>query len=151
MISTPRFFRALGDQTRMRIVNLLTRGRLCVCDIQYVLQQPQSSISRHLALLRSADLVADRRDGMRTFYELTEWQPGVARGVLEALQRELRFEPDYGRDLDRLAALKASGECHQVGSENVPRRQTSPVRSRLRMPASRRKNARPVSTTRAGR
>ena len=70
MTSAPQFFRALADRTRLRIVNLLARGSLCVCDIQRILEQPQSSVSRHLALLKSAGLIVDRRDGMRTFYAL---------------------------------------------------------------------------------
>ena len=89
MITTPQFFRALADRTRLRIVNLLARGPLCVCDIQHVLGQPQSSVSRHLAHLRSSGLVRDRRDGMRTFYELADWDEGLARGVLDTLRREL--------------------------------------------------------------
>ncbi len=54
MTPPPQLFRALADRTRLRIVNLLARGSLCVCDIQRILAQPQSSVSRHLALLKSA-------------------------------------------------------------------------------------------------
>jgi len=117
MRSAPQFFRALADRTRLRIVNLLARGPLCVCDIRYILGQPQSSVSRHLALLRSSELVRDRRDGMRTFYQLTDWAPGLRRGVLETLRRELKTEHECRRDLEILAALKASGECHREGAE----------------------------------
>ncbi len=115
MTSTPRFFRTLGDRTRLRIVNLLASGPLCVCDIQFILRQPQSSVSRHLAHLRMADLVRDRRDGMRTFYELTDWSGPLPRGILETLRRELKAEAEFGRDIETLSALKASGEYHQEG------------------------------------
>jgi ArsR family transcriptional regulator, arsenate/arsenite/antimonite-responsive transcriptional repressor len=115
MTSTPQFFRTLADRTRLRVVNLLARGPLCVCDIQFVLQQPQSSVSRHLGHLRMSGLVRDRRDGMRTFYELTDWGGPLARGVLETLRRHLRAEAEFGRDLETLSTLKASGECHQEG------------------------------------
>lgn len=115
MTSTPQFFRTLGDRTRLRIVNLLAHGPLCVCDIQFILQEPQSSVSRHLAHLRMADLVRDRRDGMRTFYELTDWGGPLPRGVLETLRHKLRAEAEFGRDLESLSALKTSGECHQEG------------------------------------
>ncbi len=106
-------FRALGDPTRLRIINLLARGSLCVCDIQRILEQPQSSVSRHLALLRSAGLIHDRRDGMRTFYRLTAWDTGLARGVLSAIRGHLALEGDYLRDLGELTALRARGECHE--------------------------------------
>ena len=107
------FFRALGDPTRLRIVNLLARGSLCVCDIQRILEQPQSSVSRHLALLKSAGLTRDRRDGMRTFYALTGWDTPLTRGVLAAIRAHLAVEGAYQRDLEALEALRARGECHE--------------------------------------
>jgi ArsR family transcriptional regulator len=113
MTSPPLLFRALADRTRLRIVNLLARGSLCVCDIQRILEQPQSSVSRHLALLKSAGLIRDRRDGMRTFYALTSWDTPLARGVLAAIRGHLAVEGDYLPDLKELTALRARGECHE--------------------------------------
>src|SRR5512142_3114964 len=107
MTKPSSFFRALGDPTRLRIVNLLARGSLCVCDIQRILEQPQSSVSRHLALLKSAGLIRDRRDGMRTFYALTAWDTGLARGVLSAIRGHLGVDGDYARDVEELERLRA--------------------------------------------
>jgi len=132
MTSTPRFFRALADRTRLRVVNLLARGPLCVCDIQYILGQPQSSVSRHLAHLRASGLVRDHRDGMRIFYELTGWDSGLRCGVLEALRRHLKAEIEYRRDLSILAALRASGACHREGSNGDARAQARRRTIRLR-------------------
>jgi len=111
--SPPLLFRALGDRTRLRIVNLLARGSLCVCDIQRILEQPQSSVSRHLALLKSAGLIEDRRDGMRTFYGLTAWETPLARAILAAIRGHLAVEGDYLRDVEELTELRARGECHE--------------------------------------
>jgi len=113
MPQPPQLFRALADRTRLRIVNLLGRGALCVCDIQRILEQPQSSVSRHLALLKSAGLIRDRRDGMRIFYALTPWDTALARGVLTAIRSHLAVDGDYLRDMEELAALRARGECHE--------------------------------------
>ena len=113
MTKPSAFFRALGDPTRLRIVNLLSRRSLCVCDIQRILEQPQSSISRHLALLKSAGLVRDRRDGMRTFYALTDWNSRLARGVLAAIRAHLAVEGAYQADMEELEALRARGDCHE--------------------------------------
>ena len=63
-------FKALADPTRLRIVNLLLRAPGCVCELQVVLELPQSLISRHLAHLRNAGLVDDERQGMRVQYQL---------------------------------------------------------------------------------
>ena len=53
-----RIFRAFADETRLRILNLLSEGELCVCDVMGVLREPQSKVSRHLSYLRQAGLVA---------------------------------------------------------------------------------------------
>jgi ArsR family transcriptional regulator len=133
-IPPPRLFRALADRTRLRIVNLLARGSLCVCDIQRILGQPQSSVSRHLALLKSAGLIRDRRDGMRTFYALTRWETPLARGVLAALRGHLAGEGDYRSDLRQLLMMWAHGVCH---GQPAPRTTGGPARRR--QAASRRK------------
>ncbi len=114
MIATPpRLFRALGDRTRLRILNLLSRGPLCVCDIQRILRQPQSSVSRHLALLKSSGLILDRRDGMRTFYRQSDQESRLARAVLAAVRAHLAAEADYGGDIRDLERIRAAGECHE--------------------------------------
>ena len=134
MIKPSAFFRALGDPTRLRVVNLLSRGSLCVCDIQRILEQPQSSISRHLALLKSAGLIRDRRDGMRTFYALTDWDSRLARGVLAAIRSHLAVEGAYQTDVEELEALRARGECHE---ESKPARRAAgrPGRAEAHMEA----------------
>lgn len=67
-----QFFKALSDETRLRILVLLTQGECCVCDLMDVLQLPQSTVSRHLAYLRHAGLVSDRRQGVWMFYQLEQ-------------------------------------------------------------------------------
>ena len=113
MTPPPQLFRALADRTRLRIVNLLARGSLCVCDIQRILGQPQSSVSRHLALLKAAGLIRDRRDGMRTFYTLTGWDTALARAVLAAIRAHLAGGGDYLGDIEELTELRARGACHE--------------------------------------
>lgn len=121
MIPAPQLFRALADRTRLRIVNLLARRSLCVCDIQRILEQPQSSVSRHLALLKSAGLIIDRRDGMRTFYALTARDAPLARAVLGAIRQHLVDEGDYRQDVEELDALHARGACHQEANRRADR------------------------------
>ena len=113
MNTASQLFRALADRTRLRIVNLLARGSLCVCDIQRILEQPQSSVSRHVALLKSAGLILDRRDGLRTFYTLTAPDSRLTRGVLGAIRAHLGDEQEYAADLEELARLRARGDCHE--------------------------------------
>lgn len=65
-----RLFKALGDPTRLRIVKLLERGELCVCQLTAALGMGQSRISRHLAVLKDAGLIEDRRAGKWVHYRL---------------------------------------------------------------------------------
>ena len=63
-------FRAFADPTRLRILNLLAAGELCVCDIVEILALPQPTVSRHLAYLRRAELVETTREWKFAHYRL---------------------------------------------------------------------------------
>lgn len=65
-------FRALGDPTRVRILDALSHGELCVCDLAAVLGLSQSAVSHQLRLLRGLRLVRARRDGRMMFYALDD-------------------------------------------------------------------------------
>ena len=67
-----QLFKGLADQTRLRILNLLIHGELCVCDIQYVLESSQPNVSRHLTYLKNSGLLLDRREGARMYYRLAQ-------------------------------------------------------------------------------
>lgn len=79
------FFKALADPTRLRILRCLTHGELCVCDIMAALDMPQSTISRHLATLRHAGLVAGRRGGKWMYYRLARPESSLANNIAEML------------------------------------------------------------------
>lgn len=72
-----RIFKALSDETRLRIIALLTVGELCVCDLMAILQLPQSTVSRHLAYLKNVGLVDDRREGVWMHYKLIANDAGI--------------------------------------------------------------------------
>jgi len=65
-----RQFRALSDETRLRIIDLLREGERCVCELTDELDVAQSLLSFHLRTLKDADLVSDRRDGRWAYYTL---------------------------------------------------------------------------------
>jgi len=75
MKTTTDQLKALGDETRLRILALLAERELCVCEILAVLELPQSTVSRHLAILRRAGWVLDRRQGSWMYYRLVEDEP----------------------------------------------------------------------------
>ena len=67
-----RFFRALGDETRLRIVALLSHGELCVCHLEKALDLSQPNASRQLGILKAAGIVDSRRDGTWVYYSIAE-------------------------------------------------------------------------------
>ena len=82
-------FKAFADPVRLRLLNLLADGEVCVCHLHEALDLPQSTVSRHLAYLRKRGLVVGRKEGLWVHYrlakpagELHRQLIGVPRGVL---------------------------------------------------------------------
>jgi ArsR family transcriptional regulator len=91
-------FKALSDETRLRILSLLGAGELCVCDLMEILALPQSTVSRHLAYLRNADLVEDRRQGVWMYYRLAGEESTLHHDLLALLQVRLANIPQAAAD-----------------------------------------------------
>lgn len=82
-----QLFKAISDGTRLRILLLLlNNGELCVCDLMSSLQIPQSTVSRHLALLRNAGLVDGERRGAWMYYQVVEDQT-LGSSILTSLRQ----------------------------------------------------------------
>lgn len=105
-ISPVAFFAALAQDTRLRCLLLLCQHEeLCVCELTYAIGVAQPQVSRHLALLREAGLVADRREGLWIHYRLHPRLPPWAVSVLrETARANAREEPFVG-DQAALAAM----------------------------------------------
>jgi ArsR family transcriptional regulator len=100
------FFRVLADPTRLRCLVLLQReGELCVCELTHALGETQPKISRHLAVLRDARLVMDRRAGQWVHYRLHPDLPAWAHEVLEATTRGLADQPPFAADYAALTEM----------------------------------------------
>ncbi len=67
-----RFFKALADETRLRIVKLLEVREMCVCEVMVALGLTQPTASHHLGLLENAGLVKDRKEGKWVFYSIAD-------------------------------------------------------------------------------
>jgi len=106
-----QYFKALADRSRLRILNLLLHGELCVCDIQFVLEASQPNVSRHLAYLKNSGLVLDRRDGFRIFYRLAEPKQGAKKKLFEFLQDAYKSEAQLREDTRRLKDAIQDGSC----------------------------------------
>ena len=106
-----RYFKALADANRLRILNLLLHRELCVCDIQFVLETSQPNVSRHLAYLKNSGLVVDRRDGYRIYYRLSEPKHVFKKKLFEFLQDAYKSEEQLREDNRRLKEAIREGSC----------------------------------------
>jgi ArsR family transcriptional regulator, arsenate/arsenite/antimonite-responsive transcriptional repressor len=106
-----QYFKALGDSNRLRIINLLLHGELCVCDIQYVLENSQPNVSRHLAYLKNSGIVVDRRDGFRMYYRLTDPAEATRRLLFTFLRQAFETEEQFQQDTKHLRDAIAAGSC----------------------------------------
>ncbi len=103
--------KAAGDPTRLRLLNLLRLGNICVCDLQTVLRIPQTSVSRHLAALRHARLVSDQRKGMRIVYSLTPAATTLIAALHDLLDRCCPEDSLMRADVARFRQAVADGMC----------------------------------------
>ncbi|MBE7157206.1 MAG: metalloregulator ArsR/SmtB family transcription factor [Rhodospirillales bacterium] len=96
-----RFFQALGDNTRLRLLNLIGDQEVCVCYFVEILGGPQPKISRHLAYLRSAGIVESRREGTWVHYRIVMpphlGAAQILRQTLEWLKEEKPMQADRAR------------------------------------------------------
>lgn len=103
--SLQKVFKTLADPTRLRILALLEREELAVQDLMDVLGMAQSRVSRHLAILRDAGLLRDRRDGTYVFYRLTSPLDDTWRDVWALCRRSLAGDPLLERDAAALGRV----------------------------------------------
>lgn len=100
-----QMFKALADDTRLRILALLASGEVCVCHIHGALDLPQPTVSRHLAYLRKTGLVAARREGLWMHYRLEMPETPAAARVLKASLDAVHATSGITTDRRRLSSL----------------------------------------------
>jgi ArsR family transcriptional regulator len=100
--SLDRLFRALGDPTRLRLINLMAEQEVCVCYFTEVIGAPQPKISRHLAYLRKAGIVTARREGKWMHYKMASPSNPDAAAILKSVLDALGHDKELQRDCLRL-------------------------------------------------
>ena len=100
-----QIYECLCDETRLRLLNVLSAGPLCVCHFQEILREPQVKISKHLAYLRSRGLVECERQGNWMIYELPAKRSRELKANLACLQDCARENLIFQRDLARWKKL----------------------------------------------
>jgi DNA-binding transcriptional ArsR family regulator len=114
--SLTRHHKALSHPARLRILAMLEGGELCACQIAAVLELAPSTISRHVAELRNAGLVIERKDGRWVFFALADRQADSP--LANPVSAELRRDPQVEADAvvaRRLRAVPAAVLCEMGG------------------------------------
>jgi ArsR family transcriptional regulator, arsenate/arsenite/antimonite-responsive transcriptional repressor len=107
-------FRALGDPTRLRLLNLIADREICVCYFVEILCISQPKVSRHLAYLRRAGIVASRREGKWMHYRLVAPKDQAAAGILHETLKHLKKKPEMRRDVSRLSSACCSPQKYEL-------------------------------------
>jgi len=94
---------AFADPTRLRLLSLIQQnGEICVCDLMEITDLPQTKISKHLAVLRNADLVGHRREGTWMHYSMMPPATELHASLLRSLAAAPESVPELAQDLRRL-------------------------------------------------
>ncbi|GJM20498.1 MAG: hypothetical protein DHS20C15_04130 [Planctomycetota bacterium] len=108
---------AFAHPIRLRILNLLHQGDLCVGDLVTLLEVPQPTVSRHLSLLREAELVVTRKDGLWVYCSLAEASSPFHAKLIDCLACCMQEAPELEQDLQRAHELAQAGGCCPLHSE----------------------------------
>lgn len=119
--------KCLCDVTRLRILNLLGKGPLCVCHLQVILQEPQVKVSKHLSYLKKHGLIECERKANWNIYSLSGQPSSILAQNWKCLQELVTEEPVFRADLRRLEKTDVSaGRLPTEMSESCCPGQTSP-------------------------
>ncbi|MDQ8204119.1 metalloregulator ArsR/SmtB family transcription factor [Pelagicoccus sp. SDUM812003] len=104
-------YKCLADETRLRILNLLRSGPLCVCHVQAALELTQSNVSKQLSHLKRHGLLRSRRHNNWTIYELAPDASPIASSNLQQLSSTCFRQSPYREDAQRLGKIDTSVAC----------------------------------------
>ncbi len=107
-----QIYQCLCDETRLRILNLLSQRSLCVCHLQEILDRPQAQVSQHLARMKKDGLVEATRHNNWMIYSLPKKAPHALEAHLKCLQDCVQTEPIFKADLAALRKLKT--DCDRI-------------------------------------
>ena len=107
-----KLFRALSDANRIRILKMLQHGPLCVCEVTAVLQLANSTVSKHLSILRDADLILDKKEGKWVNYHLNRSSEAMyVNAILPLLADWLPDDATVVQDAERVKSVDRNQIC----------------------------------------
>lgn len=110
-------FKILSDETRLRIILLLSQEELCVCELCGILEVPQPNVSRNLAILRDRNLVIDVKKEKFVFYKQKK-ENGLLNKILKIVKESISEDNKYQKDLARLTTKEKCVNRNAIAAEN---------------------------------
>ncbi|MEA4932974.1 MAG: metalloregulator ArsR/SmtB family transcription factor [Lawsonibacter sp.] len=107
-------FKALSDETRLRILSLILKGELCVCEIEDCLGLTQSNASRHLTVLKNAGILISSKQAQWAYYRLNEDFCNENRELVNYLTAKLKSLSTYESDNKKREKCKQSDLCNKM-------------------------------------
>ncbi len=111
-------FKALGDENRLRLLNILDQKALCVCEIEVLLEMSQSNVSRHLSKLRSVGVLTSSKDAQWVHYKLSETFIESHKALYMYLKEGFEKSDPFINDLQRLETYTKKGlNCQYINND----------------------------------
>ncbi len=104
-------YKCLGDPTRLRILNLLREGSLCVCQLQEALDESQVKMSKHLGYMKKRGLLVSERIANWNYYKINPVAHPMLKANMKALGSFAAKDDELASDLKRLREVKSQADC----------------------------------------
>ncbi|MFW5790765.1 MAG: ArsR/SmtB family transcription factor [Halanaerobiaceae bacterium] len=115
-----KIIKALGQENRLRILNLLNQQKLCVCELQNIMDENQSNISRHLNVLKNAEIISSEKDALWIYYYLNQKTLKEYPFIVDVLNNELGKVEYCQADNNRLEIYQKSNlDCSDLKDSDV--------------------------------
>lgn len=110
-----QIIKALADETRLRILNLLNQGKLCVCELEYLLEINQSNASRHLNKLWMLKIITNEKRAQWVYYMISPSTLKKHSFMYEILNKEFAKDEQFLKDNEKFQEYKESGmTCENI-------------------------------------
>lgn len=112
-------FKVLGDENRLRIIYLLSKEDLCVCELEAILDTSQSNVSRHLSRLKNEGILTFEKKSQWIFYSLDPKFIEKNKLLYKYMLEKMEVDKLFQKDLDKLNFYKKTGmTCNNIGELN---------------------------------
>lgn len=111
-------FKALGDENRLRILNILTHQTLCVCELEVMLDMSQSNVSRHLGKLKSAGIIESNKEALWVRHVVSDAFKQENENLYLYIVKSFKTDPQYAKDIERLNRYRKNKLTCQMITDN---------------------------------